>query len=71
MDKLYCLILSGRRLEFPTEAEEDWSRRSITYSAPAGTRIQEITLMLYSHGYSGLVSFTDVEVIPTPGKDLP
>jgi hypothetical protein len=58
--------LSGYSLEFPPDLD-DWTRRTVIYSAPAGTRITEVTIMLYCHGFSGLVSFADVEVIPSPG----
>ena len=71
---LYALIQTTKnpihvaKLTFPTELD-DWTRRSITYSSPAGSRIQEVILMIYCHDYSGLVSFTDVEVIPGPDQD--
>ncbi|KAI1306474.1 LARGE xylosyl- and glucuronyltransferase 2 [Halotydeus destructor] len=53
------------KIEFPAEMD-DWTRRSVKYTSPPGTQISDITVMLTCIGYLGLVSFTDIEVIPLP-----
>lgn len=52
-----------KRIHFPDDTT-DWTKRSVRYSSPAGTRVQSLTVMLSCAGYTGTVSFTDVVVVP-------
>ncbi|XP_053200951.1 uncharacterized protein LOC128386023 [Panonychus citri] len=51
------------RINFPANLD-DWTKRSIIYSTPPGTSIVEITVMILCYGYTGSVTFSDVQLIP-------
>ena len=54
-------------IDFPMDLEE-WSKQSITYTAPFGTFITQMTAMLLCYGYQGSVSFTDIKISVPNGK---
>ena len=62
------ILFPDYRIEFPNEPNQ-WNRRVSQYSSPPGTRIKEIMVILSCQGYSGPVSFADIEIVPKPDHE--